>query len=163
MVETNKVSKDGIRVLMTNRKARHLYHIEQTWEAGIELRGTEVKSLRQGGGSVIDSFGEVVGSEVWLNNLHIPPYDHGNRFNVESKRKRKLLLHAKEIRRIAGKASEKGHTLVPLKVYFSGQKVKVELALARGKKEYDKRDDIRERDSKMDMAREWKGRGRVKE
>lgn len=163
MAEPSKESKDGVRVLMTNRKARHLYHIDQTWEAGIELRGTEVKSLRQGGGSVIDSFGEVVGSEVWLNNLHIPPYDHGNRFNVETKRKRRLLLHANEIRRIAGKVSEKGHTLVPLRVYLRGQRVKVELALVRGKKEYDKREDIRERDSRREMAREWKGRGRVKD
>lgn len=145
-----------VRVIVTNRKARYLYHIERTWEAGIVLRGTEVKSLRHGGGSAVDSYAEVIGNEVWLNNFHIPPYEQGNRANVETKRRRKLLLNKNEIKKLAGSTSEKGHTIVPLRVYFRGQYVKVEIALVRGKKDYDKREDVRERDHKRDMDRALK-------
>jgi len=152
----DSAASDESRVLVSNRKARHLYHIEKVWEAGIVLCGPEVKSLRQGGGSMGDAFGEVIAGEIWLNNLHIPPYDFGNRANVEAKRRRKLLLHKTEIRKILGMSGEKGHTLVPLKVYFKGKRVKVELALARGKKEYDKRQDIKERESRREMDRAFK-------
>jgi SsrA-binding protein len=144
---------DGIRILISNRKARHLYHVERVWETGIVLCGPEVKSLRQGGGSMGDAYGEVIEGEVWLHNLHIPPYDFGNRANVDTKRKRKLLLLKTEIRKIYGLAGEKGHTLVPLSVYFTGKRVKVELALVRGKKDYDKRQDIKERESRREMDR----------
>jgi SsrA-binding protein len=147
-----------VRVVAQNRKARHLYHIEQSWEAGIVLRGTEVKSLRMGAGSVVDSYAEVEAGEVWLNNLHIPPYEAGNRYNVDSKRRRKLLLNKKEIRKITGLSSQKGYTLVPLRVFFRGQYVKVDIGLGRGKKEYDKREDIRERETRREMERAYKGR-----
>lgn len=146
-----------VRVVATNRKARHEYHIEDTWEAGIVLRGTEVKSLRHGGASVADSYAEPEGGEIWLNNLHIQPYEQGNRYNVEEKRRRKLLLRKKEIRKIVGLATQKGYTLIPLRLYFRGQHVKVELGLARGKKAYDKRQDIRERDTRREMDRAMKG------
>jgi len=142
-----------IRVIVQNRKARHLYHIEQTWEAGVVLVGTEVKSLRAGQGSLVDSYAEVRGNEVWLNNFHIAPYEKGNRFNVEEKRTRKLLMNRREIRRLAGLASQPGYTLVPLNVYFKGQRVKVELALCRGKKEYDKRSAMKDRDARREMDR----------
>lgn len=158
-MSAKKDPKDpDVRIVVTNRKARHLYHIEKTWEAGIVLCGTEVKSLRQGGGSAVDSYAEVVDGEIWLTNFHIPPYEQGNRANVESKRRRKLLLTKKEIRKIAGASSEKGHTIVPLRVYFRGQYVKVEIALARGKKDYDKRQDVRDRDQRRDMDRELRQR-----
>lgn len=148
--------KSDIRVVITNRKARHLYHIDDTWEAGIALRGTEVKSLRAGAGSLTDSYAEALEGEMWLLNLHIPPYEQGNRYNVEAKRRRKLLLHKSEIRKLLGAVSQKGYTLVPLKVYFRGQNVKVELGLGRGKKEYDKREDIKERETKRELDRAMK-------
>jgi SsrA-binding protein len=151
---SNQTTSKAVRVLITNRKARHEYHIEDTWEAGIVLHGTEVKSLRQGGGSLIDAFIEIRAGEAWILNFHIPPYDHGNRSNVETKRPRKLLLSKHEINRLGGKASDKGYTLIPLRVYFKGQLVKVEVALAKGKRDFDKRRDIKERDIRRDMDRE---------
>jgi SsrA-binding protein len=142
------------RAIATNKKAYHDYFIDETFETGIELTGTEVKSLRQNRAALRDSFATVRGGEVWLHGVHISPYSHGNRANVEPDRKRKLLLHKKEIRYLVGKTKEKGYTLVPLKLYFSDRNmVKVELGLARGKKNYDKRDSIAARDHKRDMER----------
>ena len=143
----------NIRIVVNNRKARHLYSIEDTWEAGIALRGTEVKSLRAGAGSLADAYAEPLAGEIYLLNFHIPPYEHGNRFNVESKRRRKLLLHAREIRKMLGAVSQKGYTLVPLRVYFRGQYVKIEIGLGKGKKEYDKRQDIKQRETQREIER----------
>ncbi len=142
------------RSIATNKKAYHDYFIDETFETGIELTGTEVKSLRQNRAALRDSFATVRAGEVWLHGVHISPYSHGNRANVEPDRKRKLLLHKKEIRYLIGKTKEKGYTLVPLKLYFSERNmVKVELGLARGKKNYDKRDSIAARDQKRDVER----------
>jgi SsrA-binding protein len=135
--------------------------VDETFEAGIALSGTEVKSLRENGVNLRDSFATVRKGEVWLNNVHISPYSHGNRSNVDTDRPRKLLLHKKEIRYLIGKTKERGYTLVPLKVYFSsGNLVKVELGLAHGKKLYDKRDAIAERDQKRDAERALRDRQR---
>ena len=141
------------KVLATNRKARHDYHIEETFEAGIALQGTEVKSLRDGRANLKEAYGAVEGGEVFLVNCHISPYEAGNRFNHDPLRKRKLLLHRQEIRRLIGKVQEKGLTLIPLAFSLKGRRVKVELALARGKKLYDKRADLAERDARRDIER----------
>jgi len=147
------------RHISTNKKAYHDYFIDETFEAGIELTGTEVKSLRQNKASLRDSFATVRKGEVWLHNVHISPYSHGNRANVDPMRPRKLLLHKKEIRYLAGKTAEKGATLVPLKLYFSPSNlVKVELGLARGKKLHDKRASIAERDHARDVERALRDR-----
>jgi SsrA-binding protein len=142
-----------VRVVATNRKARHLYHILETLEAGLVLVGTEVKSLRNGKVGMGDAYAVIEGSEGWLLNLHISPYEQGNQFNHDPLRKRKLLLHRRDIRRLIGKTREKGLTLVPLRIYFRGGWAKVELALARGKKVHDKREDVARRDAERDMAR----------
>ncbi len=140
--------------IATNKKAYHDYFIDETFEAGIELTGTEVKSLRQNKATLRESFAIIRRGEVWLHNVHISPYSHGNRANVEPNRVRKLLLHKKEIRYLTGKVAEKGATLVPLKLYFSPSNlVKVELGLARGKKLHDKRASIADRDHKRDVQR----------
>ena len=142
------------KVIASNKKAYHDYSVDETFETGIALTGTEVKSLRENGASLRESFASVRKGEMWLHNVHISPYSHGNRSNVETDRARKLLLHKKEIRYLIGKTKERGYTLVPLKLYFSaGNLVKVELGLARGKKDYDKRDAIAERDQKRDVER----------
>lgn len=146
--------KSKQRVVMTNRKARHEYHIDEIYETGISLRGTEVKSLRLGNANLQDSYAFVRQGEVFLEGMHISPYEFGNQFNHEPKRERKLLLHRKEIRKLIGKTKEKGYTLIPLSVYFKGGKAKIELALARGKKSFDKRKAIAERDAKRDQERE---------
>lgn len=151
------------KVIATNRKARHDYHIDETYEAGIVLRGTEVKSLRARKVSLKESYAEVRNGEVFIVNLHISPYEAGNQFNHDPKRTRKLLMHKSEIRRLIGKTREKGYTLIPLRMYFNERgKAKVELGLARGKKTYDKRQDIAKRDAERDlrrtMANEAKGR-----
>lgn len=146
------------KLITSNRQARHEYFIEETFEAGIALVGTEVKSLRQGRGNLKDSFGRIENGEVFLHHMHITPYDFGNRFNHDPLRPRKLLLHASEIRRLIGKTREKGYTLVPLKLYFRRGKVKVELGLAKGKKLYDKRSDIAERDARREMERAFRGK-----
>ncbi|MBE0416560.1 MAG: SsrA-binding protein SmpB [Coriobacteriia bacterium] len=147
------------RHIATNKKAYHDYFVDETFEAGIELTGTEVKSLRQNKASLRDSFATVRKGEVWLHNVHIAAYSHGNRANVDPTRARKLLLHKKEIRYLAGKTAEKGATLVPLKLYFSPSNlVKVELGLARGKKLHDKRASIAERDHKRDVERALRDR-----
>lgn len=140
--------------IATNRKARHEYFIEERFEAGLVLCGTEVKSLRAGRASLVDSYAEIVEGEAWFCNCHIAPYEHGNRANTPTKRKRKLLLHRRELKRLAAKISQKGYTLIPLRLYFSGSLVKVEIAMCRGKKAYDKRTAIKERDEQRIMERE---------
>lgn len=136
------------KTIVTNRQARHDYFIIETIEAGLALTGTEVKSLRAGKGNLKDGFAEIRGGEAFLVNCHISPYDYGNRYNHEETRPRKLLLHKEEIRRLLGKVKEKGLTLVPLRLYLNQQgRVKVELALAKGKKMYDKREDAAKRDA----------------
>ncbi|GAB1509149.1 SsrA-binding protein SmpB [Actinophytocola sp. KF-1] len=138
---------------MQNRKARHDYTILDTYEAGIALMGTEVKSLRLGRASLVDAFATVDDGEVWLRNLHIPEYVLGTWTNHTPRRTRKLLLHRREIERLIGKTKEGGTALVPLSMYFKDGKVKVELALARGKKEYDKRQTLAKRDAQREIAR----------
>ncbi|MCE5190534.1 MAG: SsrA-binding protein SmpB [Actinomycetia bacterium] len=147
------------RLIANNKKAFHDYSVDETFECGIALTGTEVKSLRENKASLRDSFASVKRGEVWLHQVHIAPYSHGNRGNVDPTRARKLLLHKNEIRYLIGKTKETGYTLVPLKMYFATSGlVKVELALARGKKSYDKRDALAEKDSKRDVERALKDR-----
>jgi len=138
---------EGEHLIATNRRARFEYHIEESVEAGLVLTGTEVKSLRTGRASIQDAFARVENGEVWLYHMHIPPYEAGNIFNHDPLRKRKLLLHGAQIRRLTGKAQQKGYTLVPLRVYFRRGVAKIELALAVGKKQYDKRAAIRQREA----------------
>ncbi len=147
---------ENIKIITDNRKARHDFHIEETYEAGIVLAGTEVKSLRAGQANLKDSFARVDNGEVFLFNAHISPYDQGNRFNHEPRRTRKLLMNKYEIRKLIGRVQEKGLTLVPLKMYFKNGRAKVQLALAKGKKLYDKRDDMAARDAKRDMERAFR-------
>jgi len=149
-------TKDDIKEVAQNKKARHDYFIEQTFEAGIVLSGTEVKSIRQGMVNLKDSYATIENGEVFVNGMHISPYEKGNIFNKDPMRARKLLLHRSEIRRLIGYTQQKGLTLVPLKLYFRGGLVKVELAVARGKKLYDKRADIAERDAKREIDRKMK-------
>ena len=151
---------DKKKVVAENRRARFDYAIEQVFEAGIALQGTEVKSLRFGEGTIAESYAEVRDGQVWLVNANIPEYSHGNRENHEAKRPRKLLLHAREIERLLGAVERKGMTLVPLSVYFNNRgRAKVELALAKGKKAHDKRESIKERDWKRDKARLMREKG----
>ncbi len=144
---------DDIRPVARNRKAFHDYHIEETIEAGIKLTGTEAKSLRSGRASLRDSYAAVANGEAFLYNMHIAPYSHGNRFNHEPKRPRKLLLHRRQIDWLLGVTRQKGLTLVPLRVYFRSGWAKIELGVARGKKTYDKRRDIAEREADRRMRR----------
>ena len=146
----------GIKLIANNKKAFHDYFIEDTYEAGIELAGTEVKSMRMGKCSIKESFIQIDRGEVFVYGMHISPYEKGNIFNKDPLRTRKLLLHQYEIRKIAGKIAEKGYTLVPLKVYFKGSLVKVEIGIAKGKKLYDKRQDIAKKDQKREAEREFK-------
>ena len=147
------VREVGRKVIVSNRKARHDYTILDTYEAGIALVGTEVKSLREGRASLVDAFATVDDGEVWLRNVHIPEYVQGTWTNHTPRRTRKLLLHRREILRLIGKSKESGLSLVPLSMYFKDGKVKVELALARGKKSYDKRQDLAKRDAQREMTR----------
>jgi SsrA-binding protein len=151
----------GEKTITTNRKARHDYFIIESMEAGIVLQGTEVKSLRLGQANLKDSYAAIRGGEVWLYHVHISPYDHGNIYNHDPVRPRKLLLHRREIKRLIGKVEERGMTLVPLRMYFKNGKAKVELGLARGKRQYDRRQDIARRDSERDMQRELKDKYRL--
>ncbi len=145
---------DKKKVVAENRRARFDYYIDDTMEAGIALTGTEVKSLRFGEGSIAESYAEVKNGEVWLVNSNVPEFSHGNRYNHEPKRPRKLLLHRREVDRLQGAVERKGMTLVPLSIYFNGRgRAKVELALAKGKNVADKRATIKERDWKRDQAR----------
>ncbi len=148
------------RTVVANRRARHDYHLEETYEAGIQLLGSEVKSLRAGRASLQDAYARVRGGEVWLVNMHIAPYEQAGPFNHDPLRPRKLLLHKAEIRRLVGKVKERGYTLVPLRVYFRRGLAKVELALARGKRQFDKRADIAKREAQRQIARALAGRGR---
>ena len=146
----------GSRLIANNKKAYHDYFIEETYEAGIALHGTEVKSLRMGKCSVKESFIRIEKDEVYIYGMHISPYEKGNIFNKDPLRVKKLLLHKSEIRKLRGKIAEKGYTLVPLKVYFKNSLVKVEIGLARGKKLYDKRQDIAKKDQRREAEREFK-------
>ncbi len=149
-------TSNGIKVITTNRKARHDYQILETIEAGIALVGTEVKSLRAGRVNLKDSYAEIRAGEIFLVGAHISPYEEGNRFNHEPERQRRLLLHRREILRFGTKTREKGLTLVPLRMYFKSNRVKVELGLARGKRAYDKRQAIAKRDAKRELDRALK-------
>lgn len=148
--------KPGIKLIANNKKAFHDYFIEDTYEAGIALAGTEVKSLRMGRCSVKEAFIRVENSEVYIYQMHISPYEKGNIFNKDPLRVRKLLLHKNEINKLMGQVAQKGFTIVPLKVYFKGSLVKVEIGLARGKKLYDKRQDIAKKDQRREAEREFK-------
>ena len=154
MAEKNK--QDDIKVIATNRNAYHDYFIEETIEAGIELKGTEVKSVRLGHVNLKDSFARVENGEVFLYNMHISPYEKGNIFNVDPMRDRKLLLHKSEINRLAGYVQQKGYTLIPLKIYLKRGKIKVELAVAKGKKLFDKREAIAKRDAELEIRKKMK-------
>lgn len=148
--------KQDIKIVTDNRKARHEFFIVETFEAGMALQGTEVKSLRAGKANLQDAYARVENGELFLYNMHISPYEQGNRFNHDPKRTRKLLMHKYEISKLFGKVREKGLTLVPLKVYFSRGRAKVELALAQGKKLYDKRDAQAEKDAQREMDKHFK-------
>lgn len=153
------MSKDHFKLVANNKKARFDYFIEDTYEAGITLAGTEVKSLRMGKCSIKESFIRIDNKgEVMIYGMHISPYEKGNIFNKDPLRPRKLLMHKAEIHKLAGKIAEKGFTLVPLQVYFKGSLVKVEIGLARGKKLYDKREDIAKKDQRRELEREFKVR-----
>ena len=144
--------------LARNKRALHDYHVVETWEAGLMLTGTEIKSLRTGQANMSDSYGVVRDGEVFLLNLHIPPYEQGNQFNHEPTRTRKLLLHKKEIKRMIGAVERQGLTLIPLELYFKRGKAKVALALGKGKKLHDKRADEKKRDDQREMARAFRAR-----
>ena len=148
-----KPDKNRDRDIAVNRRARHEYLVEETFEAGIALLGSEVKALREGKANLKDSYGRIEGDEVWLWNAHISPYGPASQFGHEPTRTRKLLLHRDEIARLTGKVKERGLTLVPLRLYFKHGRAKIELALARGKKQHDKRDAIREREVQREMDR----------
>lgn len=148
--------KESIKLITQNKKAYHDYFIEETYECGIALAGTEVKSIRQGQINLKDSFASVKSGEVIIIGMHISPYEKGNIFNKDPLRDRKLLMHKSEIRRLIGKIKEDGYSLIPVKVYLKGSKVKVELALAKGKKLYDKRSAIAEKEAKRRMDRKIK-------
>ena len=148
--------KEGIKLIANNKKAYHDYFIEDTYEAGISLAGTEVKSLRMGKCSLKESFIRIERGELFVYNMHISPYEKGNIFNKDPLRERKLLMHRYEINKLKGKIQEKGYTLVPLQVYFKGSLVKVEIGLARGKKLYDKRADIAKKDQRRELEKDFK-------
>ena len=150
----------GEKLICNNKKAFHEYFIEEKFEAGMVLTGTEVKSLRMGKANLNDSFAMVKNGEAFLHNLHISPYDFGNRQNHDPDRMRKLLLHKKEINKLFGSVREQGYSLVPLRLYFKNGLVKVEMGLAKGKKLYDKREDLKKKDHKHEIAQALKGRNR---
>ncbi|MEN6463539.1 MAG: SsrA-binding protein SmpB [Syntrophomonas sp.] len=150
----------SVKYVVDNRKAWHNYHIKETFEAGMVLVGTEVKSLRAGKGNLQDAYAVVKDGEVWVNNFHISPYDKGNQFNHDPKRLKKLLMNRREINRLVGLQKEKGYTLIPLKIYFKHGLAKMELGVAIGKKLYDKREDLAERDAQRDIERAVKEKSR---
>lgn len=149
----SRTPDEAVRALATNRKARHDYHVEETYEAGIALLGSEVKSIREGRANLRDSYAAFRGGELFLYNCHVSPYAQASRFNADPLRPRKLLMRREEIQRLVGKVEEKGLTLVPLSLYLKGRRVKVGLALARGKKQYDRREDIKRREAEREIAR----------
>lgn len=146
------------KIVCRNKKAFHDYFIEETIEAGIVLQGTEVKSLRVGKVNLMDSYAYVKDGEMVLMNAHISPYSHGNRFNADPTRSRKLLLHRKEIKRFTGKVRERGYSLIPLSIYFKNGKAKVEIALAKGKKQFDKRETLKKKTAEREMERAFRGK-----
>ena len=148
----------GKKILATNKKARHDYFIDEVYEGGIELKGAEVKSIRQGRINLKEGYASVDNSEVFLKQVHISPYDQGNRFNVDPLRTRKLLLHKAEIRKLIGATTIKGYSLVPMSVYLKNGRVKLELGLGKGKKLYDKRQDLAKKDAMRRIERESKDR-----
>ncbi|MEI6132620.1 MAG: SsrA-binding protein SmpB [Bacillota bacterium] len=150
------MAEGGIKIIAENRKARHEYFVEETHEAGIVLAGTEVKSIRQGKINFKDSYAYIRSGEIVLSGLHISPYEQGNIFNKEPERERKLLMHKVEIMKLMGQIGQQGLTLIPLKLYFKKGKVKIEIGVCKGKKLYDKRDDIAERDAKREIDRRMK-------
>ena len=150
------MGKESIKLVANNKKAYHDYFIDEKYEAGIELFGTEVKSIRMGKCSVKEAFVKIDRGEVYVCGMHISPYEKGNIFNKDPLRVRRLLLHKYEIMKLNGKIAEEGYTLVPLQVYFKGSLVKVEVGLARGKKLYDKRADIAKKDQRMELEKEFK-------
>ena len=152
------MAKESIKLIANNKKAYHDYFIEETYEAGIALHGTEVKSLRMGKCSIKESFVRIEKGEVFIYGMHVSPYEKGNIFNRDPLRVKNLLLHKGEINKLVGKIAEKGFTLVPLKVYFKGSLVKVEIGLAKGKKLYDKRADIAKKDMRREAEKEFKVR-----
>ena len=161
MVRPQHASFDKKKVVAENRRARFDYAIDEVFEAGIALTGTEVKALRFGEGSIAESYAHVHDGEAWLVNANIPEFSHGNRFNHEPKRPRKLLLHHREIEKMIGAVERKGMTLIPLSIYFNARgRAKVELALAKGKQTHDKRQTIKERDWQRDKARLMRNKGR---
>lgn len=154
------VEKESKKVLATNRKAQHDYFIEDRYEAGVELYGTEVKSIRQGTLNLRDSFCTIKDGEMWVRGMHVSPYEKGNIFNRDPLRPKRLLLHKREIWKLKAKVEQDGYTLVPLTVYLKGPRVKVEVALAKGKRLHDKRDAAAERDAKREMDRVLKSNNR---
>ncbi len=152
------MSKEAQKLIANNKKAFHDYFIDEKYEAGIVLHGTEVKSMRMGKCSIKESFVRIENNEVWVYGMHISPYEKGNLFNRDPLRPKKLLMHKEEIRKLVGKIAEKGFTLVPLQVYFKDGRAKVELGLARGKKLYDKRQDIAKKDQRREAEKEFKVR-----
>ena len=152
------MEKDNIKVISTNREARHEYFVEEEFEAGIELVGTEVKSIRAGTLNLKDAWCGIKNGELLVNQMHISPYDHGNRFNVDSRRPRRLLMHRREIMRLYGKVKQDGYAIIPLSVYFKGSRVKLKIGLCKGKKLYDKRQSAAEKDAKRQIERAMKER-----
>ena len=152
------MEKQGVKVMATNREARHEYFIEEEFEAGIELVGTEVKSIRAGTMNLKDAWCGIKDGELLINQMHISPYDHGNRFNPDPRRVRRLLMHRREIMRLLGKVKQDGYSLIPLSVYFKGSRVKVNVGLCKGKKLYDKRQTAAEADAKRQIQRAMKER-----
>lgn len=150
------MGKDSIKLIANNKKARHDYFLEETYEAGVSLHGTEVKSLRMGKCSIKEAFVRIEKGEVMIYGMHVSPYEKGNIFNRDPLRPKKLLMHKKEILKLQQKIAEKGYTLVPVQVYFKGSLVKVQIALAKGKKLYDKRQDIAKKDQRRESEREFK-------
>lgn len=155
-MDGSKTPKDQFKTIAQNKKARHDYFVEESFEAGIELVGTEVKSLRQGGVNLKDSWCEIKDGEIFIRQMHISPYEHGNIFNKDPLRPRKLLMHKREITRLASQTATKGLTVIPLSLYFKGSRVKAQIGLCKGKKLYDKREDMAKRDAKRDIDRALK-------
>jgi SsrA-binding protein len=151
------MADNGKKIITVNKRARFDYHINETLEAGLALQGTEVKSLRAGRVSLKDAYADIQNGEVFLVHAHIDQYDQGNRFNHDPERPRKLLLHRQEIRRLLGKTQERGLTLIPTRMYFTRGKAKIELGLAKGKKQYDKREDLKRRTAQRDIERAMRG------
>ena len=153
------MDKTSFKTIAENRKARHEYFILDSYEAGIELVGTEVKSIRRGGVNLKDSWCSIDDGELWIKGMHVSPYDHGNIFNRDPMRVRKLLLHKKQIMQLLGKVKQEGLTLIPISIYFKGSMVKVQVGLCKGKKLHDKRDDMAKRDAKRDIERSMREKG----